>query len=150
MHNKLTKQSGLLLLTVISISSVIIDQITKWLVLRGLFDVPHNGVLDITLVWNRGIAFGIPIPIILWIGIVCILGYVLIKHFLIHKLYLELLPVISGGLILGGAVSNIIDRIFRGAVVDYIDLHWWPVFNLADSFVVIGAIIMILYPYQKK
>ena len=111
MHNKLTKQSGLLLLTVISTSSVIIDQITKWLVLKGLFDVPPNDVLDTTLVWNRGIAFGIPIPIILWIGIVCILGYVLIKHFLIHKLYLELLPLISGGLILGGAVSNNIKRV---------------------------------------
>lgn len=43
------------------------------------------------------------------------------------------------GLIIGGAVSNIIDRIFLGAVVDFVDLRFWPVFNLADMAIVIGV-----------
>jgi signal peptidase II len=51
------------------------------------------------------------------------------------------------GLVLGGGVGNLIDRIFRdpgGRVVDFIDLHWWPVFNLADASIVVGVGVVLL------
>jgi len=51
-------------------------------------------------------------------------------------------------MIIGGGISNLIDRIFRGSVIDYIDINYWikyPVFNIADIFIVIGVIIVIGY-----
>lgn len=48
------------------------------------------------------------------------------------------------GLIIGGAVGNLVDRLFRGRVVDFIDFSWWPVFNLADIAIVAGVIIILL------
>lgn len=52
--------------------------------------------------------------------------------------------------ILGGAISNIIDRTMSGCVIDIIDLKLWPVFNLADTFIVIGAIIIVLAAFRNK
>jgi len=51
----------------------------------------------------------------------------------------------SIGLIIGGAVGNLIDRILLNYVVDYLDFRIWPVFNLADSAIVVGAGILIIY-----
>ena len=54
------------------------------------------------------------------------------------------------GLIVGGTLSNVVDRLFRGdgwldgAVVDFIDVQWWPVFNLADAAIVVGAALLLL------
>ena len=61
-----------------------------------------------------------------------------------------LLSLIATGLIIGGATGNVVDRIFRGdgfmtgAVIDFIDLQWWPVFNIADIGIVFGAIAMAI------
>jgi signal peptidase II len=56
----------------------------------------------------------------------------------------SLVTVVGLGLILGGAIGNLTDRIRHGFVVDFIDLRWWPVFNLADSAIVVGVAILIL------
>jgi len=60
--------------------------------------------------------------------------------------------LISGGLILGGALSNLWDRLYLGYVVDYIDLRVWPVFNISDSCITTGAIFLLWDSYrdQKK
>ena len=59
--------------------------------------------------------------------------------------------VVSLGLVLGGALGNLVDRAFRdgsgflgGAVIDFIDLQWWPVFNVADMAVTIGGVLLVL------
>ena len=57
------------------------------------------------------------------------------------------LPTVALGLVLGGAAGNLVDRLFRGhdgAVVDFIDLQWWPVFNVADMAIVCGAVLLVL------
>lgn len=61
----------------------------------------------------------------------------------------------SVGLIAGGAVGNLIDRAFRGddgflqgAVVDFIDLQWWPVFNIADAAIVVGAVLLVVVSFR--
>jgi signal peptidase II len=56
----------------------------------------------------------------------------------------SLVTVAALGLILGGAIGNLVDRLRHGYVVDFIDLKWWPVFNLADSAIVVGVLILIL------
>jgi signal peptidase II len=62
---------------------------------------------------------------------------------------------VAAGMIVGGAIGNLIDRLFRGdawlrgAVVDFIDLQWFPIFNIADSAISIGAVLMILASFRK-
>lgn len=69
---------------------------------------------------------------------------------------ISLQTTIGTGLLIGGAVGNILDRLFRGdgwmrgAVVDFIDLQWFPVFNLADSAVTIGAGFLILGAFNAR
>ena len=48
------------------------------------------------------------------------------------------------GLLIGGSLSNLVDRIRLGHVTDFIDLRWWPAFNLADSFIVVGVVILLV------
>jgi signal peptidase II len=63
---------------------------------------------------------------------------------------------IALGLVLGGAVGNLADRIFRspgfgrGAVIDFVDLRWWPVFNLADSAITIGCVLLVLLSFSSR
>ena len=90
---------------------------------------------------NPNIAWSVPIaPAIfyfVWIVIMIILIYLLFKtKFYVQKFFIVL--------ILSGAVSNMIDRIRFGCVVDYIDLKFWPVFNLADVYISIGTIILLV------
>lgn len=104
-------------------------------------------LINNTAIKNKGIAFGISIPenlnfifyIILFI-IIIFLTHWLIKSWLAKKR----LEVIALLLIIVGAASNIIDRIKYGAVIDFIDLKFWPVFNIGDMMIVSGVILLII------
>ena len=139
---------GLLLAAI----TVVLDQFTKALVLAFL--EPYQAVewapfLSCVLVFNTGISFG------LFAGETALLRWVLIglalavSVLLTSWLYKEKrLRVASAlGLILGGAIGNVVDRIFRHAVVDFLDLHiggWhWPAFNLADSAITVGVVLYV-------
>ena len=139
---------GLLLAAI----TVGLDQFTKALVLAFL--EPYQAVewapfLSCVLVFNTGISFG------LFAGETVLLRWVLIglalavSVLLTSWLYKEKrLRVASAlGLILGGAIGNVVDRIFRHAVVDFLDLHiggWhWPAFNLADSAITVGVVLYV-------
>lgn len=119
-------------LFLIIVSLIFIDQLSKYIV-RHLY----GGGFYIC---NEGVGFGIKIPEVmfffLWIGIVISLIYLWRKKYFVHNTWYVIL-------ILSGAVSNIADRIFYGCVTDFIDLKIWPVFNLADSFIAIGAVMLI-------
>ena len=129
-----------------------LDQFTKALVLAFL--EPYQAVewapfLSCVLVFNTGISFG------LFAGETALLRWVLIglalavSVLLTSWLYKEKRPRVAGalGLILGGAIGNVVDRIFRHAVVDFLDLHiggWhWPAFNLADSAITVGVVLYV-------
>ena len=131
---------------------VILDQVTKAIVL-GLLE-PHQAVewapfLSCVLVFNTGVSFG------LFAGETALLRWALIGLALVVSIWLttwlhkEERPVFASalGLILGGALGNVFDRIFRHAVVDFIDLHlggWhWPAFNLADSAITVGVMLYL-------
>lgn len=120
---------------------IFFDQMSKYIVrLRQ----PADGGLYIC---NPGVAFGIKIPDILfwsfWLIIIFMLMVFLYKKcFIPNTLYLIL--------ILSGAISNVLDRFMHGCVIDFIDLKIWPVFNIADSFIVIGVILILISNLKFK
>lgn len=71
--------------------------------------------------------------------------------FMIRRPGMSITERTSFGLILGGAVANMVDRVMRGAVVDWIDVHWgphhWPAFNMADVGISIGAVLIVLHEF---
>ncbi len=109
-----------------------------------------KNIFHITLVFNRGAAFGIlqkNSVFLIYIGIIFILIFLfLIKH---EKIKSRLF-LIAAGLILGGALSNLGDRLFLGYVVDYIDLRIWPVFNLSDSCITVGAGLLLWDSFRRR
>ena len=131
---------------------VILDQGTKLLALSSLKPIGSctviDGILDFTFVENRGVAFGMLSGkrwIILLITVVIAAG--VIWYYKSLPRTREYRPVRwSLVLILAGAVGNIIDRLFRGYVVDFFEFTFfnWPVFNVADIYVVVGVIILMI------
>ena len=129
---------------------ILLDQLTKWWALERLEDgqiVELFWTLQFRLVRNTGIAFS--------------QGENLGPVFTILILFVILLVVrlgaqiqsrvgkVSVGLVIGGAIGNLVDRVFRaeegflgGGVVDFVDFQWWPVFNIADSAIVVGGLMM--------
>jgi signal peptidase II len=140
----------LVAVTTIGVAAIwlLLDQSTKTLAEALLPPPPDRidlGLLDLRLVYNEGAAFGIPgFPGMFIIVVVIVL--VLVARALRSTERLSL--AVAYGLICGGALGNMLDRFFRppyfpgGAVVDFIDLRWWPVFNLADMGIVVGAALI--------
>ncbi|MBU4331734.1 signal peptidase II [Patescibacteria group bacterium] len=124
----------------------VLDRIIKYWLLQP--EARGAGIL--TLSKNQGIAFGIPLQgLFLYILVGLILAglfYLALKFWQKKNTGLHLATV----LIIVGALSNLIDRFKFGAVIDYIDLRIWPVFNLADCMIVIGVVMWVLTDGVKK
>lgn len=130
------------------------DQVSKAWILNGL-NLPLFGSVDMigplrwTLVWNRGVSFGLfraDADLTRWILAAFSLGVSLFLINWARKIERPRLAI-SVGLILGGAIGNLIDRVRWGAVCDFIDasaLHFPWVFNLADSAITIGVILLLI------
>ena len=124
-----------------------LDQLTKFLISRNFaLNQPLaviKGIFYITLVHNRGAAFGI-LRDQVWLFILISIIAILLIFFNLKKS--EPLKVslytISLSLILAGGLGNLIDRIVYGYVVDFLDFRVWPVFNIADSAITIGAVLL--------
>jgi len=122
-----------------------LDQLAKLFVIRSLApgdSIPIlKGAFSITLIHNRGAAFGIfkdQFYLFVFISVISvILIYFMLKHNRGGRLY-----AFSLSLILGGALGNLIDRVSLGYVVDFLDFHVWPVFNIADSAITCGTLIL--------
>lgn len=148
----------MLIITISVALLVIIDQITKMLTLAYIKPVNTieviKNVLSFTYVENKGAAFGILqnarwVFIIFTMAVIAAFIYYTIKKAPSSRLY-----YVSVGLIIAGGVGNLIDRIFRGFVVDMIELTFinYPVFNFADCCVVIGSFLFCIYilKYDSK
>lgn len=124
-----------------------VDQFTKTLALDALADGPVHLVwtLRLRLSFNRGAAFGLApglTPFLAAAAIVLVALLAAMGRGLITRRL-----AVAIGLLLGGAMGNLADRVFRdheGAVVDFIDLQWWPVFNVADTAITCGAVVMVI------
>ncbi len=139
-------------LTVAAIA-IILDQASKWWVLLDLMNPPKiievTPFFNLVLVWNRGISFGMFSDegnAGAWI--LSILALVIVGFLLnwLRKAETKFVAI-SLGLIIGGALGNVIDRTVHTAVVDFLDFYIgtfrWPAFNAADSFITIGAVLLI-------
>jgi signal peptidase II len=127
-------------------AAIVADQLTKHVVASQLWldeDVKVVGPFSIHHVQNSGIAFGLFAQAT---GMVIVLTVVAIGWMIVYfsrsGARHPLLPV-AVGLLIGGSVSNLADRIRLGHVTDFLDLRYWPAFNLADSFIVIGVAILL-------
>ena len=128
-----------------------LDQSTKFIVNKNF--KPHEsitvikGIFHLTLVHNRGAAFGMLKGQTFLFVLTSIFAVILIYSGL--KNTRGNLYSISLVLILAGAVGNLIDRVFFGYVIDFLDFRIWPVFNVADSAITVGA-ILLGYSILKK
>ena len=138
----------------ILITIFLIDRISKYYILKlaeveGSVDMYITSYLNLFLIWNKGVAFGLLsmnesivynlVTIIISLIIIIIL-FMMIKNDNIQRYFLALLA--------GGALGNLYDRIVYAAVPDFIDLHYqgfhWFVFNVADIFITVGVFCLIL------
>jgi signal peptidase II len=135
---------------VISIAAVVaLDQISKAVVAalmspgQNVKVVPH--LLWLTYSTNTGAAFGLfkgSSQVLFFTSL--ILVAMMLAWFMLARQRMGTFAFIGMGLIIGGAMGNLLDRIFRGRIIDYIDLGWWPVFNVADIAILAGAIIVLV------
>lgn len=162
--NKLIKTSPFLIFGQIILVVVVLDQWSKSVVTSRLSEgaiVPVvEGFFNMTLVYNRGAAFGIFAHLpdsVRWpiLAITSTIALAAVVYFLLNDFAKDRLAQIALGMIAGGAVGNIIDRISLGKVVDFIDWFYgsyhWPAFNVADSAICVGVVVLIVRkPSSKK
>jgi signal peptidase II len=136
-----------LALGAVAVAAIAADQLTKHIVSSKLTlgDQVHVvGPLSIHHVQNSGIAFGLFASATAAVIVLTALavGWMLV-FFARSGSRHPVLPV-ALGLVIGGSVSNLLDRVRLGHVTDFLDLKFWPAFNLADSFIVVGVAILLL------
>ncbi|MFQ5795953.1 MAG: signal peptidase II [Candidatus Bipolaricaulia bacterium] len=124
------------------IGTVAVDQLSKLIVVNNLTVYQSIPVIDgffhITLIQNTGGAFGILQGRGEWMTVVTAVIVIGLLGFLLRLKKIGLKVPLA--IILGGALGNLIDRIQFGYVVDFFDFRFWPVFNVADSAILIGAV----------
>ena len=133
---------------------IFLDQASKWLIMAKVMVPPRVievlPVFNLVLTFNQGVSFGLfsgeagwqpyllsGLAVVISIGLLVWLARGPSRHL-----------AIAVGLIVGGAIGNVIDRLRLSAVVDFLDVHWggwhWPAFNLADSAITLGVITILL------
>ena len=147
----------------IAFAAVLLDQLSKYYMLNEVLGqsaiIVISPVFNLVKAWNTGVSFSMfnnygSLGAFLLSGVALV-----IVGFLLYWLKNEAnrLAQVALGMIIGGAIGNVIDRVRLGAVFDFLDFHigesHWPAFNLADSFICIGAAILVLQSvchYLKK
>ena len=144
----------------ITVITLLLDQASKWLALSQLqIGIPEQVLpfFNWLLLFNPGAAFSFLAQSSGWqrwfftaLGLLACIYIV----YMLRKYQNERLLCVALSLILGGAAGNVLDRMMYGAVVDFIDLHYanwhWPAFNVADSAICIGAILIIVSELRKS
>ena len=142
----------MILCLVIAAAAVFLDQLTKLLVVQNISEGASvegiRGVFRLTYIENKGAAFGI-LSEHRWVFmILSVVAIAAILFYLWREKPGSILVRLSLGMILGGGIGNMIDRILRGAVIDFVDvelIHFPYIFNVADEFVCVGCVLLILY-----
>jgi signal peptidase II len=154
-------KNRIILIVVVAILSIGGDQAAKWWARDNLKDAPMikivDGYLDLTYHENKGSAFGLlrNVPgaryILIGVGVFALIfvGAMVRKVERFHTA-----ADLGFGFVIGGAVGNLLDRIYNGRVVDFVLMHWkdkvaWPVYNVADAELVAGVALLILVLGRK-
>ena len=139
---------------------VALDQVTKWLiretVLVAVRHIEVTGFFNIVEVWNRGVSFGLLASDSPWTPhflSALALAIATVLLFWLRKAENRLLAL-ALGIVIGGAVGNVIDRMIWGSVFDFLDFHiagyHWPAFNVADSAISVGVILILIDGFVAK
>lgn len=154
-------------IAIVSVIAFLLDRISKIIMVNNVFKIESltdksaaptitaiDGILNFSYVGNDGIAFGM-MPTNRWLLILVCIAILLIIGYIIYKTKPQsMLEKVSYGMIIGGAIGNIYDRIAHGFVIDFIDVQFinYPTFNVADCFVVVGAILLCVFVlfFDKK
>lgn len=135
----------------IAATVVVVDQLTKWWALEALRDAPIQVIgefFELSLTRNSGAAFNL----LQGAGSILALLAVIVVVVIVFAVgsARDRLSTFALGLVLGGAVGNLLDRLFRGEgladgeVVDFLDFSFWPTFNIADAAITVGALLALL------
>jgi signal peptidase II len=132
---------------------VVVDRITKSLAVSRLADHPVHviGPLWLRLSYNTGAAFGIAQGWSMELAVIAV-ALIAVLIFVGRSTSMNL-GIVAIGLMLGGAVGNLSDRLFgnaSGAVVDFVYTGFWPTFNVADACIVIGGVLLVLTMSRAK
>lgn len=165
MQASVSRQNFLPLGLIAGLIVLMADQVSKWWVLNVLHlpdvrQVVLLPVLNLTMVWNRGVTFGLLNGLGSWghvVLAVIALAVVVALGFWLHRAENKVMAVAIGA-IAGGAIGNVIDRLRFGGVVDFIHAHvdtrWgdfsWYVFNVADAAIVCGVAVLIFESQFSK
>ena len=144
----------------ISIAVIILDQLSKYFVLYHFFGlneyIPFGEYFNIVRAWNTGVSFSMFNSygnLGAWLLSFLAIAIVLALFYWLRKEQNKIIQL-ALGMIMGGAIGNVIDRIRFGAVFDFLDVHigeaHCPAFNIADSFICIGAAIVIAQAIFSK
>ena len=144
------------------VAIILIDQVSKYWILETFwsptapFSIPVTSFFDLVLVWNKGVSFGILASDNVYQQALIIGLTLLITCGLMIWLWRNQRPYLSVvlALIIGGALGNLIDRLRFQAVVDFLYVHVgsfsWPAFNVADTAITIGVVLLMLDSFRKK
>ena len=137
-----------ILFTAVALVTIVLDQLAKYLIatMKPAWDL---GFLSIHFVQNTGAGFGIlkgQMALLAVISTIVVTAVI----FYYHKIPQEKLAQVLFGSFLGGVAGNLIDRIFRQYVVDFIDVGFWPVFNIADAAISVSVVGLVLYYWKEK
>jgi signal peptidase II len=150
-------------LAVVAAAVLVLDQLTKWWAVETLDDghvIDLVWTLRFKLAYNTGAAFSLNEGRGAVISVIALVVVALLLRTGRHAT--RPLAALALGLVLGGAVGNLTDRAFRdaggeprdgflgGAVVDFVDLQWWPIFNVADSAIVCGALLLVVSSWRDE
>ena len=133
---------------------LVADQVSKWVILDHVMQTPRiievTGFFNLVMVWNPGISFGIfggSGEVGCWVltGMALAISAVLLNW--LRQVDRRILAL-AIGMVIGGAIGNVIDRVRFGAVADFLDFHLfgyhWPAFNVADSAIVVGVALLLI------
>lgn len=144
----------------IALVVLVLDQLSKFVILNYVMGeqivIRITSFFNLVRAWNTGVSFSMFNDYGSW-GVILlsgVAGAIVIGLLFWLKSEQSRMAQVALGLIIGGAIGNVIDRVRLGAVFDFLDFHWfshhWPAFNVADSCICVGAIILILQSVHLK